>query len=692
MSLTIPLSITLVSYINILSNDIKGIKRITKDVKSLSFETSVPGGYASCSISLDRPLLIQPSEIAYYGKLLIHDARHGGVIWEGYQEDPGRGADENGEIWELTAIGPAGHTQDASFPIIYVDKRLKDPWGNSSFTSLKNGTIENADEIVAAIKLLIPRGTVVTAGSKDILDITYQDIREASQTLARVSFKHISGITNVDWRVKMLTRLDGGASPGSVVNHQTLISEQTAAAQSGDTNFDLTHNVINLRLDRDNSNVTVPDDDTWTRFYLIVVRAKLKDVFGIDITNNEDFEDSTINFVFDQGSSNLPWARSTVDAQSGSWSMKSGSITHNQTSDMVVSIPPWADTVQFWYRVDSEAGFDLFQVIRDGTTLLTASGNVAWTQSAKLSVAGASFLIFRYLKDGSTSTGGDRVFIDNVTFYANYSANTVLASEVIKDLLGRALPLFDGPNAYIENSNHPITQLAYPDGVTPEEIKSDLLEIEPDMYWAVWERNPITNKHRYEFRNWPTEIRYVANIRGGFNAPGSADGLFNQAIVRWRSSNNFTKFVKVTSPVPELTAANRTRQALIDLGDELGASENATQVGQKYLEQHAVPPNAGSLIISGPILDKTFGRMVMPWEILPGYLIQVRGVLPNRNALNATTRDGVTVYRVVKVNFDSDNGTSELELDSPIRTVHQILADLVRNRQRSSRSKFSRRR
>lgn len=112
------------------------------------------------------------------------------------------------------------------------------------------------------------------------------------------------------------------------------------------------------------------------------------------------------------------WARTDSEAHSGSWSFRSAVIGNNATSDAVVAVPPGARTVQFWYRVSSEAGFDFFRFYIDGVEQASASGEGVWTQSAVYDVTGASELTFRYVKDANTIAGSDAAFIDDLSFVA----------------------------------------------------------------------------------------------------------------------------------------------------------------------------------------------------------------------------------------------------------------------------------
>ncbi|WP_086765327.1 hypothetical protein [Streptomyces bobili] len=133
----------------------------------------------------------------------------------------------------------------------------------------------------------------------------------------------------------------------------------------------------------------------------------------------EDFEDTTFEVPWTNGGS-LPWARSSAQAHTGTWSLKSGAITNNQTSDAVFAVPTGKTELRFWYWTSSEAsgpGFegDRLLVSVDGVQVLRAQGTTPWTQ-AVIDVTGKSTVTFRYAKDNSTAVGSDSAHIDNVSF------------------------------------------------------------------------------------------------------------------------------------------------------------------------------------------------------------------------------------------------------------------------------------
>jgi hypothetical protein len=194
--------------------------------------------------------------------------------------------------------------------------------------------------------------------------------------------------------------------------------------------------------------------------------------------------------------------------------------------------------------------------------------------------------------------------------------------------------------------------------------------------WRVWERN-AAGKYRFEWVRVPGAVRYEADVTDGYSSQGSADGLYNAVTVRWRDGAGRTRTTTRTSTVPQLDAAQLTRQGWIDLGDDVGSDAAAARAGDQWLAERQDPPNAGQLRIARPIVDLQTGRMVQPWEIRPG-LIRVRGILPRADALNATTRDGVAVMRIVASEYRASDGAAVLELDSYAPTTPRLIAQLIR--------------
>jgi hypothetical protein len=126
----------------------------------------------------------------------------------------------------------------------------------------------------------------------------------------------------------------------------------------------------------------------------------------------ESFEDATYELNLAFGGAQ-PWARATDQRLTGSYSLKSGAISASQDSTAILTLPPGAGTLEFWYRTDSQPTGDYLYVWLDGVEALRASGATPWTK-ASLDVSATSVVTFGYHKDATTNTGADAVWIDAV--------------------------------------------------------------------------------------------------------------------------------------------------------------------------------------------------------------------------------------------------------------------------------------
>lgn len=331
-------------------------------------------------------------------------------------------------------------------------------------------------------------------------------------------------------------------------------------------------------------------------------------------------------------------------------------------SDTVLETDAWTvgnSAAQQRYGIEhtlKSGGVDV-RIINTGSAFTSA--NTHWSSISNVHVLGS-----RYLRDGMEMLSG-------------YTSGTVLASEVVEDLLGRLLTQYDGATASIATTSHPIDQLAYVDGATPNRMFDDLMGLEPGYWWAAWEQL-ASGKHRFEWSQWPTSVRYEASVIDGYTSTGSADGLYNAVSVRWREANGRIRTTRRTGSVPALTAAGLTREASIDLGDEVGSASAAERAGDSYLAEHSSVPNAGRLTVARPILDTVLGRMVDPHEIRPGNLIRLRDISPRVDALNASARNGSTVMRLVEHEYRASEAAATLQLDSYAPSTARTLAQIWR--------------
>ena len=134
----------------------------------------------------------------------------------------------------------------------------------------------------------------------------------------------------------------------------------------------------------------------------------------------EDFESGGFtHFSWIQGG-DQPWTITGVSPFEGTYSAKSGTITHNQKSDlsqqMTVTI---ADSISFYLKTSSESGYDYLKFFIDATMAGQWAGETAWTKVTFPVSAGSHTVKWEYIKDGSVSSGSDCAWIDYIVFPAS---------------------------------------------------------------------------------------------------------------------------------------------------------------------------------------------------------------------------------------------------------------------------------
>lgn len=374
----------------------------------------------------------------------------------------------------------------------------------------------------------------------------------------------------------------------------------------------------------------IPKGHTVQQFSLIGREYRYLREFGQKLAR--------FDYTWDAGQTNTDWGIEAVTRGTGGDGVRR-SQTHNtggggSLAKVVVT--------------DFPNGNDLVEI--RNIFLPFATGTVG-DDNAWVSVMGLYVQAMRYNADGTEKTSG-------------YTGFAILGSEIVADLLGRLLNQYDGANASIETTDYNgIIQLAYPQGVNAAEVFQDLMKFDPEFYWAAWE-DTSTGKSRFEWRSWPTTVRYEVPLRTvDLQAPSSAHELYDSVNVLWKAVDGRQRRNRRTQTVQALTDAGITREATIDLEDQLGSTENADRAGDKFLQEHAIVPTTATLTVRGPVLDHDRGRLVQPWELVSGHLIRIRDLLPKPGSLSATARNGETIFKVMATNYSSGDNSCQLELD-----------------------------
>lgn len=309
---------------------------------------------------------------------------------------------------------------------------------------------------------------------------------------------------------------------------------------------------------------------------------------------------------------------------------------------------------------------------------------------------GANVLLLQLIwTSGSSNTGGsgaDIVWtsIMNLQLIARLKDKTgafipgvnyndyVRADQVWEDMLGTELlqNSFDGANAQIDTgTGFQIVQLAFPGGVTPQEVANQLMKFEQGMTYLIGASNPLNDKYSFKWIVRSNVPRYelVTWIDEYSASPQEVD-QFDVAVASWRSPTGLIKQTVTTQSIPEMAAVNRSRRIYQDLSDTTSSATQATQANTTLLNDHRFPTNGGKIVVSRQIVDLWTGRRVEPYEIQPGYVARIVGINPQRDALNNSPRNGSTLCQIVTNDYDSASHSASLDLDSEPWSMFKAIA------------------
>jgi len=133
----------------------------------------------------------------------------------------------------------------------------------------------------------------------------------------------------------------------------------------------------------------------------------------------EDFESGgfdNMDWAF-EGTAN--WIIDQDESYEGIYSAKSGGISHNQSSSLLITIDVTsADQISFFKKVSTEANWDYFRFYIDNVEKGEWSGEIDWSEESYPVTEGIHTFKWEYNKDGSESHGSDCVLVDYIVFPA----------------------------------------------------------------------------------------------------------------------------------------------------------------------------------------------------------------------------------------------------------------------------------
>ena len=151
----------------------------------------------------------------------------------------------------------------------------------------------------------------------------------------------------------------------------------------------------------------------------------------------EGFETGDFSAYEWQLSGNANWFVTSSNPYEGGFCAQGGDINDSQTTSLEVTRDITDNgTISFYWKVNSESGWDYLKFFLDGTLIQEISGTVSWTQVTTNVSAGLRTFKWQYYKDSSVTTGLDTGWIDNIVFpptitYDNDLAGMSITGNVI---------------------------------------------------------------------------------------------------------------------------------------------------------------------------------------------------------------------------------------------------------------------
>ena len=130
---------------------------------------------------------------------------------------------------------------------------------------------------------------------------------------------------------------------------------------------------------------------------------------------NEGFETGDFSSYPWSFGGNLEWQIDNSTMWEGSFSARSGNITHDQTSSMQLELFVLSNgVISFYKKVSSEANYDFLRFYIDGVEKAAWDGEQDWTQESFNITQGIHTVKWEYEKDYSVNTGSDCGWIDYI--------------------------------------------------------------------------------------------------------------------------------------------------------------------------------------------------------------------------------------------------------------------------------------
>jgi endo-1,4-beta-xylanase len=110
------------------------------------------------------------------------------------------------------------------------------------------------------------------------------------------------------------------------------------------------------------------------------------------------------------------WFITSSESNSGTYGAQAGPIADNGSTTLKLTLECTSGQISFFYKASSEQHYDYLRFYIDGTQQDEWSGNEDWTQVSFAVSPGRRTFKWVYSKDGSSYSGSDTAWIDDIVF------------------------------------------------------------------------------------------------------------------------------------------------------------------------------------------------------------------------------------------------------------------------------------
>lgn len=302
------------------------------------------------------------------------------------------------------------------------------------------------------------------------------------------------------------------------------------------------------------------------------------------------------------------WVMVNSPVYEGNNAAKSGTITHNQTSSMSVTMDiPSNGNISFYRKVDSESNYDKLFFKIDGTTVNGSgwSGNLDWQQFSYPVTAGNRTFTWEYSKDVSISTGQDAAWVDMIIFPGAAA-------------ISNQAPVFTSTDVTDAYANELYTALITANDPNNDTLRFNAIQLPQWLTLTDNEDGTATLSGTPTAQTAVENEQVVLSINDGFWVVNKVINITVHNLVSVPASHNLTDLKVYPNPVENtatllfnLKQGGRTAIDVISLNGQVVKSLlNQPMASGSYQISFSVEDlNAGVYIvrlISGDILDKYY--------------------------------------------------------------------------------------